>query len=118
MKTTPVLKASGGTYVDSWDRSEPYVLTILNDGPTSTPQIKSTLLTFMDTYLSTVNDKRAVVHPSDMYCSVNFAAQQKALRNRPDCHSFERFGLIGGSRQINHAVADVHDGGGRTLMFA
>lgn len=112
MKATPVLRASGGTYVDSRDRSEPYVLTILNDGPTSTPQIKNTVLTLMDTYLSTVNDKRAMVHSSDMYCSVNSAAQQKALRNRPDRHSFECFGLIGGSRQINHAVADVHDGGG------
>ena len=112
MKATPVLNTSGGTYVDSRDRSEPYVLTILNNGPTSTPQIENTVPTLMNTYLSTVNDKRAVVHPSDVYCSINSAAQQKALRDRPDCHGFKCFGLIGGIREINHAVADVHDGGG------
>ena len=112
MKATPILRASGGTYVDRRDRSEPYVLTILNDGPTSTPQIKNTVLTLMDTYLSTINDKRAVVYPSDMDCSINSAAQQKALRNRLDCHRFKCFGLIGGSREINYTVADVHNGGG------
>ena len=66
----------------------------------------------MDTHLSTVNDKRAVVHTSDVYCPTNNATQQKALRNRSDCHSFECFGKIGGGREINHTMVNVHDEGG------